>query len=227
MLNADHFRKGKEPRIFLSRNLAIDILKGGIRLYLGHGGVLIHYADQYVIAKGVMEITQDTLRFAYLAGKEEVAHDHATHHKARGVIKDRITDLTVHFIQREGGLLEIVRTVGKSGSGSTGSVFEIGKIDIDQTIQHTERFDLLIATGIIDNGQGETLLFCYGKCKPDLRCVMRGRDQIYVVSALFLEFHKDLGESFRADGLALVSESDFAVLTVDATQITAGKEDGT
>ena len=158
--DADHFRKGKETLIFLVRDLAVDILKGRIRLDLGHGSVLIHDADQYVTAKRVMKITKHALGFADLSGKEKVAHDHAAHHKARGIIKDGIPNLTVHFIQREGCLLKIVRTVGESGGRSAGAVFEVRKIDVDQAFQRAEGFDLLIAAGIIDNGQGETLLFC-------------------------------------------------------------------
>lgn len=214
--DADHFRKGKEAFVFLFRDLAVDILKGGIGLDLGHGGVLIHNADQYVISKRVMEVTQHAFGFADLSGKEEVAHNHAANHQSRGIIKDGIPNLAVHFIQREGCLFKIVWTVRESGCRSAGAVFEIGKKDVDQTFQRAERFDFLVAAGIIDNGQGETLLFCCDKCKTDLRYVMRGRDQIDIVGTLFLELQKDPGESFHADGFALISKGNLTVLTVYA-----------
>ena len=56
---------------------------------------------------------------------------------------------------------------------------------------------------------------------------MRGRHQIDIVGTLFLELQKDLGESFHADGLALIPKGNLPVLAVNAAQVTAGKEDGT
>ena len=78
--DADFLCKIQNAFIFFGRDLAVNVIKGGIPLDLGHGSVLIHDGNVYVISKGIMKVTKDAFSLAHLTGKEKVADDHAASH---------------------------------------------------------------------------------------------------------------------------------------------------
>ena len=68
-----------------------------------------------------------------LTGEDQMSDKHSTFQKS--TIENRFTNLTIHFCNGSGGLFEIIGGVGISLAKLRREIFQIGQINIYQSIQ--------------------------------------------------------------------------------------------
>lgn len=151
--------------------------------------------------------------------------DHAACHHAV-FIEHRIPCLTEHFIDGRFRFFGIVRGMGKPLGKLDIVVFEIRKVDIDVSFQHTQRFYGFVSAGIVYGGNPKSARAGHRKRFHNMRNELRACDKIDVRGALPLQLEEDLAQAIDIDILAAVPVRDAAVLAVYAFQSAAGKEHG-
>ena len=140
-----------------------------------------------------------------------------------GFIKPAGAGLTDHFPDSGGGRLRIVGGAGVAPGGIGFEIFQIGEVDIHQTLQTLKRLCLVIPSGIIYHGDRKGMLL---QQRLDHVGVVGGIDEIDVVSPLGDELVADLSQTLQRDGFAEILMTDFLILAKDTAQAAPGKKDG-
>ena len=130
-------------------------------------------------AKGgeVGESFEDFEGVADVARKDEVADDDAAVGGAVLVKFQSCAYLPNHFAY---GSLRHFRVVGRvaaeAGEGGV-HVFEVGKVDVDQSLKAAEGVDALVARRVVDNGGGGSVPVYGIENVGNAVCVMGGCDE--------------------------------------------------
>ena len=158
--------------------------------------------------------------------QKKLTHNHALPDETAPV-KFTGTGLPYHLRDRRPHRLWIIRRAGIADSQLRIPVFKIRKVDIHKSIQHFQRFHLLIAAGIINDRNGKASFLRLLQCENNLRNIMTGGDQIDVVGLfIILKFQEYVGQTVHRYFISCLSPGNFLILAVNAAQRTAGKKHG-
>ena len=187
----------------------------GVGAILGKiGGVLCHQAQSDLLdGQQRRQLTQHRDRIVSAARQDEMADNHAPRHHPVAVKADT-ADLAVHFTQRHAGDIGIIRRTRVVFRQLGRNIFEVGEVDVDQTVQRTQDIGVLIAAAVIDDGNTEMGAQMLQKA-AQTGGVMRGGDEVDVVYAALLQRKDALGKHLVGQRLALALAADGAVLTKD------------
>ena len=104
------------------------------------------------------------------------------------------------------------------------AVFHIRHVNVDDAVEQGERLQAIVAAGVVDERQAQSLLRrdVYGG--EDLPHHVARRNKIDVVAAKHLQSQHHLGEVLIAHLLAFTLPADLPVLAKDAAQIAPREE---
>ena len=163
---------------------------------LGQGSILIHQTQPDPVAIGFIDIFYHSFGVLNMTGQQKMPDNDAGGHHT-GVIIAGFGLLPDHLSQGCPGNLRIIRRPGVPLRRFGLHVFEIGEVDVHNSLQAAEGLHALIAAAVVDNGDGEPLCPGEGYRLDDLRGIVGGGDQVDVGSLLLLELQEDLRQAFH------------------------------
>ena len=120
-----------------------------------------------------------------VSGHDEVANEEPTT-RDTFFVELQHANLTLHLSERAAGAFRIVG----SGEVTSGQVpvpeFEVGHVDIDDTIEEAERVKRIISAGVIDEGQAQSLVGREVQCFQNVGHHVGRGHEINIVASLFL-----------------------------------------
>ena len=156
-----------------------------------------------------------------------MAHDNAALHKAIIVhqLSPATFDLLRHLRQARHGHARVVLNMRQRLRKRRIGIFKVGEPHIHQVAQRGHGTRPLIATRVVDDRNGQPALPCRGNRGRQQMRIMRRRHQIDIVGALILQLQHNLDQALGRDLETEIACRDLVVLTVDAFERTAAKED--
>lgn len=141
--------------------------------------------------------------------------------------KAEIADLSMHALDAFHGRTGVIIGFEQALRRSLGPDFEVGQIDIDQTVEQLERLHGIKRRCIVDYRQAQSQVLGVQYGQHNLRHHMLRRDQVDIVYlAHILQLHVPLGQLLRCRVEAVALVRDVVVLAEDAVEVAAGEEDG-
>ena len=193
--------------------------------HLVSGPVLLHDVDVDVGRDGV-EPRHDLLPLLQEPRHDEVPHQHPGLGQPV-VIKDQVTNLTVHFRDDLPGHLGIVPGLTQPGARLSCPEFEVRHVDVHQTVQQLQRPQTVVAAGVVHDGEVEAALDGQGDGLDDLGYdVFRGDEVDVVTFRLVLKFQHKVSNLGSLQLPAFLLLRDVPVLTEDTPEVAQPEEDG-
>lgn len=153
------------------------------------------------------------------ARQHQMPQQHAARHLL--VLDHGPPHLPVHFEDRRGGGLIIIRRGGQALCKRVVAVFEVGEIDVDLALEPAQGLHRFVAAAVVDDRNGELRL----ERGQDRRKKMRRRDEVDVLHALVDQPLHRRAERLRRQLAPEVFVGDRVVLAEGAPQRAAGEED--
>ena len=158
--------------------------------------------------------------------QHQVAHDDAALHEP--VVIHQLTpaalDLARHLRQSRHGharvILNMRKRLRKPGIG----IFKVGEPHIDQVTQGSYGTRPLIAARVVNDRDVQPARPCRGNRGRQQVRIVRRRHQVNIVGTLVLQFQHNLDQALRRNLKAKIAGRDLVVLTIDAFERAAAKE---
>ena len=187
--------------------------------------VLVHQVDIGIGGDLVGEECEHRFGAGDVPGQYQVAHQQASLGDAL-FIQLQVTHLAVHLPDRSEVCLNVVTHVGIRVRQPRVTVFHVGHVDINYAVEQGQGFGAVIAAGVVDQRDAQTLAGSDVYRTDDLRYHVTGGDEVDVVTALSLQYQHHPGQLFRFHFMAQALLADLPVLAEDAAQAAPGKEEG-
>jgi hypothetical protein len=140
------------------------------------------------------------------------------------LVDHQVADLPVHFLDGRSRDLGIVRCLGQPLGWIRLPELEVGHVDVHDAVQPSQRFQPVVAAGIVDQRQSQAPLGRHDQCFEDLRHDMAGRDQVDVVAAQFLQAKHLARQLLGGDRPPVAFPTDVEVLAEHAAQAALAEE---
>jgi hypothetical protein len=136
----------------------------------------------------------------------------------------KIAHLPVHLLDGGKVNLRIIRCIGEFLGNAGIRIFHVRHIDIDESVEQLQRFDRIIASGIVNRRQYEAVFAGQFDCLCYCRHDMCWGNEIYVAAAEFLQAEHCFSQLFNCDPAAVPLMADIRVLAKDTAEVAAGKK---
>ena len=137
----------------------------------------------------------------------------------------QVADLAVHL--DDGGAVDlgVIRGGGELFGGAGVGVFHVGQIDVDEAVEEPQGFEVVVAAGVVNDGEHQPKAAGLDDGFGHRRGEMRGRHEVDVDAADPLEVEHDLDELIDGEVAAAAAVADVGILAKDAAEVAAGKKD--
>lgn len=185
--------------------------------------VLGHDIDGGGGRDGGREKIEDGGRAGQVIGQDEVPDEQAVNGQA--VADFEVADLTMHL--EDGGAVHfgVIARGGAFFGRVRGGEFHVGHVDVDHSVEEPEGFEVVVAAGVVDNGERQSAATGFDDGLGNRRGKVRGGNEIDIDATEALEVEHDLDELIDGEVAAATTVADIGVLAEDATEVTSGKED--
>jgi len=139
---------------------------------------------------------------------------------------DKIPDLPLHLGNGVLHECRIVRCIGACPGNLLPSVFCIGHVDVDHSLEKAGCLSRIVRTSGVDKGDNEAF-FCGDPDRlEDLGDEMAGGDQVDVMAVPFLKLKHHPRKPSGRDVHPVPCLADLVVLAEDTPHVAPGKKDG-
>ena len=159
--------------------------------------------------------------------QHQVTHDHAALHEPVLVhqLSPAAFDLACHLRQARHGHTRVVLNVGERLRKPRIGIFKVGKPHVDQIAERRHGTRALITARVVDDWDGQPARPCRGnRSRQQVRVVCR-RHQVNIVRTLVLQLQHNLDQALGRNLKPKIARRDLVVLTIDAFERAAAKED--
>ena len=148
----------------------------------------------------------------------QVAHQQAALRDAV-CVEPQIADLAIHFAHGGEVDLDVIAYMGILVGNCRITVFHVRHVYIDDPVEQLQCLGAVVAAGVVDQWQAQSLVCGNIDRGNDLRHDVAGRDEIDVVTTLFLQLQHHFGECLRRYLVTCALLTDVPVLAENAAQV--------
>ena len=158
--------------------------------------------------------------------QHQVAHDDAALYEPVVVhqLSPAALNLACHLRKARHGDARVILNMRKRLRKLRIGIFKVGEPHVDQITQGRNDTRPLIATRVVDDRDNQPALPCRGNRGRQQMRIMRRRHQVDVVGALVLQLQHNLDQALGRNLKTEIARRDLVVLTVNALERTAAKE---